>query len=237
MGFDIPQNSNQDYHKDKPQVKPKNVSKKLEKNLGANLFNFNELPSFNMGESIFTKFPIIAKPDVLRVKKPMILPQQDEKDVSAEIRRRTSLPPKIPTSYSVKFNIADNLFPGTAEDLDACLAKTKLKGMGKDFIEIQNEFGINALFLMSIAKVESGYGNAPMKNKPYNIVGAVGQNPKSYKECIYKLARNLRKNYVNSNLKNPKDISTKYCNGNNQWPKDVVDEMSKLSKKILKLYE
>lgn len=177
-----------------------------------------------------------AEPDALRVARHFIIPKNNVEEVKAKIEPKIKDVPDIPTSYSVKFNVAKNLFNGTAEDLDACLAKTKLKGMGKDFMEIQEEFGVNALFLMSIAKVESGYGNAPMKGKPYNIVGAIGQKPKSYKECIYKLARNLRKNYINSNRTNPKDINKKYS-ANDKWADEVVKEMTRLSKKIKSHYE
>ena len=96
---------------------------------------------------------------------------------------------------------------------------------------------LNALFLMSIVKVESGYGNKPMKGKPYNIVGAVGQNPKSYKECIDKLGSNLKNNYIGSNLETIEKIRSKYCKWNKIWPDSIANEMGRLSNKIMERYK
>lgn len=143
----------------------------------------------------------------------------------------------LPRNYTKNFNVAKNLFKGTAEDLNACLANTKLKGQGQVFLDAQEKYGINALFLMSIAKVESGYGNKTPKGKPHNIVGAIGQNYKSYEECIDKLGNNLKKNYFSKNLTTIDKIRSKYCKTNTTWPNKISKEMERLSNIIRKRYE
>lgn len=144
--------------------------------------------------------------------------------------------PDLKTVYTPNFDVTKELFNGTAEDLNKCLENTKLKGMGQTFIDTQNKYNINALFLMSVTKVESGYGSKPKKSCKYNIVGSVGQHPKSYKESVDSLGRNLSKNYIPSGKVTLNKIRDKYCKTNKVWPKNVAQEMNNLSNKIKSQY-
>lgn len=188
----------------------------------------------SISDNLFTK-NYICKTDAIRVVKPVIpfVIKSIKNNSNAEVKKV----PQLKTKYQTNFNVAKNLFDGTADDLNYCLKNTKLAGMGQIFIDAQNKYGINALFLMSIVKVESGYGNKPMKGKPYNIVGAVGQNPKSYKECIDKLGSNLKNNYIGSNLETIEKIRSKYCKWNKIWPDSIANEMGRLSNKIMERYK
>lgn len=147
---------------------------------------------------------------------------------------------KIPTldkPYSTNTNVTKELFDGSAEDINAYLKGSKLEGMGQVFIDIQNKYHINALFLMGIAKVESGYGNQPKKSCKFNIVGAGGVYPKTYTDSINGLGRNLSKNYISSGLTTPSKIRNKYCKGNKTWPQKVSAEMNEIRNFLKKRYE
>ena len=144
--------------------------------------------------------------------------------------------PDLKTVYTPNFDVTKELFNGTAEDLNKCLENTKLKGMGQTFIDTQYKYNINALFLMSVTKVESGYGSKPKKSCKYNIVGSVGQHPKSYEESVDSLGRNLSKNYIPSGNVTLNKIRDKYCKTNKVWPKNVAQEMNNLSNKIKSQY-
>lgn len=144
--------------------------------------------------------------------------------------------PTLDKPYSTNTNVAKELFDGSADDLNAYLKGTKLEGMGQDFIDIQNKYHINALFLMGIAKVESGYGNQPKKSCKFNIVGAGGVFPKSYTDSINGLGQNLINNYVSKGLTTPNKIRNRYCKGNNTWPQKVSTEMNEIRNFLKKRY-
>ena len=162
-----------------------------------------------------------------------IIQQMTKKaDVCEPVSTRVQKPMYFNFSYSPNTNVTTKLFEGTAEDLEKCLEKTKLKGQGQAFLYAQNKYGINALFLMSIAKVESGYGAKPKTYCKYNVVGAVGQKPTSYAACIDSLGRNLNKNYVTKGHTTIARIRDKYCNSNKVWPKLIAEEMNNLNNQI-----
>lgn len=152
-------------------------------------------------------------------------------DVCEPVSTRVQKPMYFNFSYSPNTNVTTKLFEGTAEDLDKCLEKTKLKGQGQAFLDAQNKYGINALFLMSIAKVESGYGAKPKTYCKYNVFGVSGQKPKSYADGIDKLCQNLKKNYLpkGKTIEKIRDI---YCSANVTWPREVAKEMNNLTKQI-----
>lgn len=153
-------------------------------------------------------------------------------DVCEPVSTRVQKPMYFNFSYSPNTNVTTKLFVGTADDLNKCLEKTKLKGQGQAFLDAQNKYGINALFLMSIAKVESGYGAKPKTYCKYNVVGAVGQKPKSYAACIDSLGRNLNTNYVTKGHTTIAKIRDKYCSSNKAWPKLIAEEMNNLNNQI-----
>lgn len=153
-------------------------------------------------------------------------------EVNQPVSTRVEKPRYFNFSFSPKSNVVTKLFEGSVEDLNKCLENTKLKGQGQAFLDAQNKYGINALFLMSIAKVESGYGAQPKTYCKYNVVGMVGQKPKSYAECIDSLGRNLNKNYISKGNTTIEKIRDKYCKTNKIWPKEIAKEMNNLTRQI-----
>jgi hypothetical protein len=120
--------------------------------------------------------------------------------------------------------------------------------MGQIFINAQNKYGVNALFLMSIASVESKYGKHPAKGATvcqYNIMGLKTgsgkyQDNKSYAECVDSGASSLQRLYFNkkpTGLVTVRQIHDQYCKGNAKWTKEICDEMNRLSSTILEQYK
>lgn len=73
----------------------------------------------------------------------------------------------------------------TANDFDAYLSTktssvtSKMKGLGKSFIDYQNTYGANAVLMYGVAINESGYGNSTIAQNKNNLFGhgAVDSNP------------------------------------------------------------
>ncbi len=226
--FDWSKNSN-----DSSELKLWNTD--VEKILNSNKIEGNRL---DIDDSILPSIKQVARQDATRVAKvPVaytILPPNSEKIEEENIEDAIL---NLPRNYTKYFDVTKTLFRGSAEDLNYCLANTKLKGQGKFFLRAQEKYGINALFLMSVAKVESGYGNKTPKGKPYNIVGAIGQHYVSYADCINKLGNNLHENYISKKLTTIDEIRSKYCKKNKTWPNNVAKEMKRLSDMIRERHE
>lgn len=154
---------------------------------------------------------------------------------------------KIPTlrdNYNKNFNVTGELFDGGVEDLNKLLKDTPMKGQGQAFLDAQEKYGINALFLMSITKVESGYGKNPARGTKYNVAGLKTrsgkyQQHKNYAASVDSLASSLKRLYINSSKKlvTVEKIKTQYCPGNKTWSKEICNEMNVLSRKIMEIYE
>jgi hypothetical protein len=194
-----------------------------------------------------------CKPDRTKVAKSPLLkfmPLEPQKEVALYDKNEAFLT-ELQTKVSGDYDVQKNLFNGSAKDLNSCLKGTKLEGMGQIFIDAQNEYGVNALFLMSIVKVESNYGEAPAKDRKtgvvhkYNIAGLKKsgggyQDNTSYANCVNRCASALQRLYFN---KTPKPLVTisqihdQYCVGNKKWTKEICEEMNNLSSTILEQYK
>lgn len=148
-------------------------------------------------------------------------------------------------NYGRNFDVTKNFFAGTAADLNKYLANTKMAGMGEAFLEAQEKYGVNALFLMAIVNTESGYGNAPARDKngikPYNVAGlkkARGgyQNNASYEACIDSLGSSLKRLYFKNGKVTVENIRKTFCPGNPKWTDKVSKEMKKISSDIIQQY-
>jgi beta-N-acetylglucosaminidase len=92
----------------------------------------------------------------------------------------------------------------TVEQLDNALAGTGLAGLGADFLEVQEEEGINALFAAAHAAVESGWGKSEIAVEKHNLFGinADDSNPdeaydySSFGACISYYGSWLRSHYL-----------------------------------------
>ncbi|MCI5840063.1 MAG: glucosaminidase domain-containing protein [Peptoniphilaceae bacterium] len=146
----------------------------------------------------------------------------------------------------------DNMFyitykTGLSKDeLEQGLKDTQLKGLGEDFKKAEEKYGINAIFLMAMAKHESGNGTSFLANEKNNLFGfnAIDQDPmgasknfKSKAESIDYVANFLRKNYLNEdgrfyNGTSAEDINISYAS-DPKWAEKVESLMIEVAYNIL----
>jgi hypothetical protein len=79
----------------------------------------------------------------------------------------------------------------TAAEIES-VTKYDLKGLGADFAGEDGK--VNAVFLMSVAALESGWGR--YKINQYNLFGMYNYSPQSYSQCIDHVADVLAANYL-----------------------------------------
>ncbi len=81
----------------------------------------------------------------------------------------------------------------TAEDL-AKVLKLGLEGLEDSFVQAEKDYGINCVFLASIAALESYWGT--MLFRPNNMFGYGSYSFSSKEECIDFVARGIANNYL-----------------------------------------
>ena len=104
-------------------------------------------------------------------------------------------------SVDSDLRVASNV---TSEEIDKMLEGTKLHGLGSAFVEAEQKYGVNALYMMGLACLESGFGNSAFAQKRNNLYGwnAVDSNPNnassfsSKKEATLYVASKLQSNYL-----------------------------------------
>lgn len=125
----------------------------------------------------------------------------------------------------------------TAEELAEGL-QGELAGYAADFIQAESTYDINAVFLASVAAVESGWG--AFRAAPNNLFGWTGNNGymafESVQDCIDFVARNIRRMYLTPggscfNGYEVEDICI-YYNGNPAWAEAVRGIMEDIERRI-----
>jgi beta-N-acetylglucosaminidase len=81
----------------------------------------------------------------------------------------------------------------TYEDLCA-VSQNGLVGLEQYFINAEQQYGVNCVFLMSIAALESGWGTSLFRQN--NLFGFGQYDFTSKEECIYTVAEALSTNYL-----------------------------------------
>ncbi|MGH0589938.1 S-layer homology domain-containing protein [Bacillus mycoides] len=91
------------------------------------------------------------------------------------------------TSYEdLNLTVASNI---TAQEIDSFIAQyhsdSPLVGHGKDFINAQNKYGVNALYLAAHAILESGYGKSEIAYQKHNLFGLRAYDGDPFKYAKY----------------------------------------------------
>ena len=92
----------------------------------------------------------------------------------------------------------------TSEDINKMLEGTKLYGLGDAFVKAEKAYGVNALYMMGLAALESGYGTSRFAIERNNLYGwnAVDSNPDKAKffdskeQATLFVASKLKQNYL-----------------------------------------
>ncbi len=148
---------------------------------------------------------------------------------------------KVSTQSLRNFDITTK-FEGSAAEIDKHLGGV-LKGQGKKFLELQEKYGINAVFLAAITMNESGNGTSYSARKRNNVGGVRYRNSYRFRtynnvsECLDDMAYNLKDNYINEGRTTVARIGSKYCpisdksdkeGINKHWARNVSFYMGKI---------
>lgn len=132
----------------------------------------------------------------------------------------------------------------TEEDLRTMLKGTALEHLADDFLELEKQYGVNAIFVASIASVESGYGSSDIAKKYNNITSIMkGDGTPVYfnnmRECLESTYKLLSRHYIDPNgdwYNGGTDlysINENYCPDDNyHWANTVSAVMDRLLKKV-----
>ncbi len=158
-------------------------------------------------------------------------------------------PESINKTYYPETNI-NNLFDSNnvkkpsginGDFIDIKLKGTAMEGFGKYFEKAEKEYGINALFLASLAAHESAMGTSRIAKNKNNLFGfqAYDRSPyasakkfNSIEEGIMEVAKYISKNYLNENGKyfngySIEGIGKRYATDPN-WAKSIKDRLKKI---------
>ena len=136
---------------------------------------------------------------------------------------------------NTKLNISKTRYDGRAEVFNKYFKGGVLEGKGAKLIELQDKYGINALFLAAVTLVESGGGKSKAAKTKFNVAGIrTSQNGKyvikkfkNVDECLEYLAKTLSKNYINKNIETIENINKKYAESQ-VWAEHIVYHINKI---------
>ena len=151
-----------------------------------------------------------------------------------EKKLKEVLPTPIENVYFNPNNLTETSNANVAR-LNALLKGTALSGLGASYKQAEEEFGVNAIFLMSLTAEESGWGRSRRAREDNNMSGfevyndaAKGARFDSKHESIMVTGKLLSKHYLNPNGKyyKGKDIyavNKTYCPVNGYtWANNIT---------------
>jgi beta-N-acetylglucosaminidase len=117
---------------------------------------------------------------------------------------------------------------------------SNMKQMAESIIQVEKQFGVNAIFISAIAKHESGNGTSRAFRDLNNAFG-IGPHKyfSSHGQAVKYFGRLIRNNYLNTNGqyyngKSVYAISIKYCQDGTDWTglvqanaNDIIEEIKK----------
>jgi flagellum-specific peptidoglycan hydrolase FlgJ len=126
----------------------------------------------------------------------------------------------------------------TEADITLIFDGTALAGHGLEetILEVEEQYGINALFTIAVMKLESGNGSsrlAKSKNNLFGLNAITGdKNNRAFSfeskgDSVRKFGQLLSKNYVGKGYTTVEKIARKYCPANSNWSGLVKNIMKK----------
>lgn len=138
----------------------------------------------------------------------------------------------------------------TAKELDAGLKDTKLVGLGEDFKRAEDEYGVNAILLMAMAKHETGNGTSYLAEEKNNLFGfnAIDADPikaaskfETKGDSIMHVAKYLKEHYLTEDGRFYNGISTDGIGtlyaSDVSWSRKVSNMMIEVSMYMLEDFE
>ena len=123
------------------------------------------------------------------------------------------------------------------EEINLLLDNTPLKGTGKDFLEAEKKYGVNALFMVSVAGAESSYGSAPARGTKYNFSGRKKAKGgflefKNFPDSIDSFGAYIQRRYTSNGKTTVQKVQQGGYNPNASWSAKIVKEWNKNISKI-----
>lgn len=118
----------------------------------------------------------------------------------------------------------------TQEQIYKILEGTRLQCLSEYYYEYEKIYKVNALFVISLTSLESGYGTSKLARTHNNIAGYRGSKRwtyfNSWHDCLNEVYRLISQEYLNPNGKfysglDIKSINSKYCGNTYQWSTDI----------------
>lgn len=122
----------------------------------------------------------------------------------------------------------------SANQFNQLVAGTGLAGIGDALVAVERQYGINGLFTLAVAKLESGHGQSALARNKNNIFGmnAVDSNPynaaytyNTKADSILDFGSRMKKNYINQGLTTLATINRKYSSSS-EWAGKVQTIMT-----------
>lgn len=139
----------------------------------------------------------------------------------------------------------------TKQDLHNMLVGTNLVGLEDTFLTIEQELGVNAVFMVSLAGLESNWGRSERALYQNNLTGyevyndsSKGRTFNSQEDCLYVTANLLSSEYLNDNGNyytgySVDSVNTYYCldkdgSVNTNWSREIKIIAKELLNKTMK---
>jgi|GEM_PF-4042813 len=129
----------------------------------------------------------------------------------------------------------------SAKELEGLL-QGGLSGLGAAFAQAEEQYGVNALLLVAICRLESGWADSYLAVNYHNLAGLGGPGGwmrfDSHSDCIDYLAKALAERYLNPDSAfyhgcTIAGICRTYCGGSGHWTNSVTRYMQSFSEELL----
>lgn len=129
----------------------------------------------------------------------------------------------------------------TQEQIHTMLEGTRLQCLSAYYYEYEKIYKVNALFIISLTSLESGYGTSKLARTHNNLAGYRGSKSwtyfNSWHDCLNEVYRLIGQEYLSPdgrfyNGLDIKSINSKYCGNTYQWSLDINTIAHKYLKKL-----
>ena len=129
----------------------------------------------------------------------------------------------------------------TQEQIHTMLEGTRLQCLSAYYYEYEKIYKVNALFIISLTSLESGYGTSKLARTHNNLAGYRGSKGwtyfNSWHDCLNEVYRLIGQEYLSPdgrfyNGLDIKSINSKYCGNTYQWSIDINTIAHKYLKKL-----
>lgn len=134
----------------------------------------------------------------------------------------------------------------TGEQLELLLISDEMKGLGEAFAKAEKDHGVNAMFLIFLARLEGNNGKSGLSKDYNNMFGWTdSKDPRGFRywnskeQSINDVAKSIRKNYLSEDGKfygggfGVKDMNKKYCTSD-EWAGKLISMSKKEAQRLSK---